>query len=90
MSNGFNSTCILFSAKTIKNIVKVNEELTVDELKRLLEKERDTVRRQDRAVEALRDELERWRNGMSVRTSINILIRIFLLYRFFCTSDRVG
>lgn len=57
----------------------VNEELTVEEWKRLVEKERDMVRRQDRIIEATCQELEKWRKGE--RSSV-LFVRFTTVFGF--------
>ncbi|KHJ88955.1 kinesin motor domain protein [Oesophagostomum dentatum] len=53
-------------AKTIKNVVQVNEELTAEEWKRRYEKERDKVTRLSTVLQALNLEMTRWRAGERV------------------------
>ena len=55
------------SAKTIRNVVVVNEEqtLTAEEWKRRYERERDKVMR----LKAVENEVKRWRNGEQVPAS---------------------
>ncbi|OON20989.1 hypothetical protein X801_03120 [Opisthorchis viverrini] len=48
-------------AKTIKNMVMVNEELTADEWRRRYERERDRVKKLRMVVSKLEAELKRWR-----------------------------
>ncbi|WKX99995.1 hypothetical protein Q1695_014680 [Nippostrongylus brasiliensis] len=50
-------------AKTIKNVVQINEELTAEEWKRRYEKERDKVTRLSTVLQALNLEVSRWRGG---------------------------
>ncbi|KAJ1357189.1 hypothetical protein KIN20_015268 [Parelaphostrongylus tenuis] len=53
-------------AKTIKNVVQINEELTAEEWKRRYEKERDKVTRLSAVLQALNLEMTRWRGGERV------------------------
>lgn len=53
-------------AKTVKNVVCVNEELTAEEWKRRYEKEKDKLARLKGQLARAETELEKWRNGESV------------------------
>lgn len=53
-------------AKTIKNTVIVNEELTAEEWKRRYERERDKVNKLKSQVSRMESELNRWRGGENV------------------------
>lgn len=53
-------------AKTIKNVVAVNEELTAEEWKKRYEKERDRNGKLKSKIEKLEEELRKWRAGQTV------------------------
>jgi len=72
-------------AKTIKNTVMVNEELTAEEWKRRYERERDKCARLRALIERYEAELARWRHGLLLSLFIinyNILSPFLLAY--FC------
>merc|ERR1711972_829198 len=50
-------------AKTIKNSVQANVELTAEQWKRKFEKEESKAKKYERLYRAAREELEKWRNG---------------------------
>lgn len=56
-------------AKTIKNIVTVNEELTADEWRRRYERLQAKSRRMKEIIDRLEAELKRWRAGESVSST---------------------
>lgn len=56
-----------FRAKTIKNTVIVNEELTAEEWKRRYEKEREKALRIKAQFTRAEYELSRWRNGKNIK-----------------------
>ncbi|XP_045116186.1 kinesin heavy chain-like [Portunus trituberculatus] len=61
-------------AKTVKNVVTVNEELTAEEWKRRYEKEKDKVAKLKAQLEKMDRELGRWRAGESVSTDEQVAI----------------
>ncbi len=62
-------------AKTIKNSVTVNEELTAEEWKRRYEREKEKVARLRGKLERAEEELERWRKGETVSADEQVSLR---------------
>lgn len=61
-------------AKTVKNVVTVNEELTAEEWKRRYEREKEKVAKLKAQLEKMDIELNRWRAGESVSTDEQVAI----------------
>jgi len=66
---------IVYRAKTIKNNVTVNEELTAEEWKRRYEREKEKVARLRGKLERAEEELERWRKGETVSADEQVSLR---------------
>lgn len=70
-------------AKTIKNSVMVNEELTAEEWKRRYEKEREKNARLKGLIERYEAELAKWRRGNSNSYSpVNNSIAVCCFHQF--------
>ena len=74
-------------AKTIKNAVTVNEELTAEEWKRRFEKEREKALRYKTKLEKAEAELNRWRAGESVAQEEQV--PFLLLKQPFCSYNEM-
>lgn len=62
-------------AKTVKNVVCVNEELTAEEWKRRFEREKEKNGRLKGKLEKLEQELARWRSGETVSTDEQVILQ---------------
>lgn len=61
-------------AKTIKNVVCVNEELTAEEWKRRYEREKEKAAKWKAKVDKLEAELARWRQGETVKPEEQVMV----------------
>lgn len=64
------------NAKTVKNVVIVNEELTAEEWKRRYEKEKEKVARLKGQLAKAEAELEKWRKGEEVKPDEQVKLNI--------------
>lgn len=70
---------LIFRAKTIKNVVVINEELTAEEWKRRYEKEKEKVAKLRGALGKYEQELQRWRGGKHLAiVSFSAVVQNFL------------
>ena len=72
----------LFRAKTIKNTVIVNEELTAEEWKRRWEKEKEKVAKLKGQLSRAEAELNRWRNGKSYSLLCILKLQYYIKFLF--------
>ena len=63
-------------AKTVKNVICVNEELTAEEWKRRYEKEKDRVARIKGQLARAQLELDKWRSGESVQPDEQVRLNL--------------
>ena len=63
--------CAAYRAKTIKNVVIVNEELTAEEWKKRYEKEKEKNAAMKILLDRYQTELQRWRGGKNNNTNNN-------------------
>jgi kinesin family protein 5 len=69
----------LYRAKTVKNVVVVNEELSAEQWKRRYEKEHERVARLKGQLARAQNELERWRRGEQVSVDEQVNLKIDFL-----------
>lgn len=63
------ATPTFLSAKTIRNTVSVNLELTAEQYRRKYEKEKEKNKSLKESIQRLEAELNRWRNGKAFTKS---------------------
>ncbi len=69
----------MYRAKTVKNVVVVNEELSAEQWKRRYEKEHERVARLKGQLARAQNELERWRRGEQVSVDEQVNLKIDFL-----------
>jgi len=78
------------NAKTVKNVVVVNEELTAEEWKRRWEKERDKVARLKGQLARAEAELDKWRRGESVNPDEQVKLNLDAIDLDMVTSTSIS
>lgn len=78
------------NAKTVKNVVVVNEELTAEEWKRRWEKERDKVARLKGQLARAEAELDKWRRGESVNPEEQVKLNLEAIDLDLATSSTMS
>ena len=74
------SPIIFTRAKTIKNVVCVNEELTAEEWKRRYEKEKEKNGRLKGLIERYEAELAKWRGGENSLSWLDLKTWLFEIW----------